>query len=160
MIPHNLFSGCNSLRKIRLPPSITTLEDSAFAECQIREISIPGSVTLIGEKCFHNCKDLKNVKFESPSSLTQISDHAFYQCTSLSSLTIPPSLQMIGNNAFRQCSSLKSVNLPSSLTSLMNSILALHWNLYRFLLRLHQLDTALSWIANRWMTFLFNVQLK
>ena len=47
-----------------------------------------------------------------------ICDHAFYHCSSLTSLTLPSSLQSIGDCAFSDCSSLRSLTLPSSLQSI------------------------------------------
>ena len=50
---------------------------------------------------------------------TAIGDNAFADCTSLTSITLPPhSLTSIGRGAFSGCSSLTSITLPNSLTSI------------------------------------------
>ena len=47
-----------------------------------------------------------------------ISKNAFYQCTSITSVTIGENVRSIGENAFAFCSSLTSVSIPSSVTSI------------------------------------------
>ena len=53
--------------------------------------------------------------------VTAIGDEAFYDCSSLTSVTIPDSVTSIGNGAFYGCSSLTSVTIPDSVTSIGNS---------------------------------------
>ena len=50
--------------------------------------------------------------------VTSIGNRGFYQCTSLTSLTIPNSVTSIGDLAFWRCSSLTSVEIPNSVTSI------------------------------------------
>ena len=49
-------------------------------------------------------------------SVTSIGDYAFYDCTSLASITIPDSVTEIGDHAFSDCTSLASVTIPDSVT--------------------------------------------
>ena len=51
-------------------------------------------------------------------SVTSIGDYAFYECSSLSSITIPNGVISIGSNAFCNCSSLTSITIPNSVTSI------------------------------------------
>ena len=47
-----------------------------------------------------------------------IGDHAFYYCSSLTSITIPNSVISIGNFAFYGCDALTSITIPNSVTSI------------------------------------------
>lgn len=47
-------------------------------------------------------------------------DNAFYNCTSIVSITLPETLTTIGAHAFRGCTSLESIHIPASVTSVDN----------------------------------------
>ena len=51
-------------------------------------------------------------------SVTSIGNSAFYNCSGLTSVTIPNSVTSIGNDAFQNCSGLTSVTIPNSVTSI------------------------------------------
>ena len=72
------------------------------ADKNITYANIPASITESG----------KNFK------VTSIGDMAFYECQSLTSVTIPNSVTSIGISAFARCESLTSVNIPSSVNSI------------------------------------------
>ena len=55
---------------------------------------------------------------EFDGDVTTIGDVAFYECSSLTSITIPDSVTTIGGSAFRGCSSLESVTIPDSVTTI------------------------------------------
>ena len=77
------------------------------------------SVTSIGSYAFYNCRSLTSVTI--PNSVTSIGDRAFYYCSGLTSVTIPNSVTSIDWNAFAFCSGLTSVTIPNSVTSIGNS---------------------------------------
>ncbi len=74
------------------------------------------SVASIGEYAFFDCSSLTSVTI--PNSVTSISDYAFADCSSLTSVEIPNSVTSIGVCAFERCSGLTSVTIPNSVTSI------------------------------------------
>ena len=74
------------------------------------------SVTSIGMEAFYECSGLTSVTI--PNSVTSIGGGAFSSCSGLTSVTIPDSVTFIGNGAFSHCSSLVSVTIPNSVTSI------------------------------------------
>ena len=74
------------------------------------------SVTSIGVLAFYNCSGLTSVTIPNP--VTEIGYSAFSGCRGLTSVTIPTSLKTIGERAFKDCQSLTSVAIPNSVTSI------------------------------------------
>ncbi len=68
------------------------------------------SVTSIGYNTFYQCTGLTSITI--PNSVTSIGSDAFSGCTGLTSLTIPNSLTTIGSDAFRGCNNIKKVIIP------------------------------------------------
>ena len=73
-------------------------------------------VTEIGAKAFYDCSYITSITI--PNSVTSIGTGAFYNCSSLTSVLIPDSVTSISNFAFEHCSSLTSVVIPDSVTSI------------------------------------------
>jgi len=67
------------------------------------------AVTSIGDWAFWDCDSLTSVTI--PDSVTSIGNGAFSFCNSLTSITIPNSVTSIGRDAFENCSSLTSITV-------------------------------------------------
>ena len=119
-IGNSAFERCYSLTSITLLNSVMSIGDYAFYNCSsLTSIIIPNSVTSIGDWAFDGCDALpveNNLRYAdtylvgavdktlSTYSIKEgtkwIGDYAFYNCSSLASITIPNSVTNIGNQAF------------------------------------------------------------
>ncbi len=64
-------------------------------------------MTIIGDSAFYNCSSLTSITI--PDGVTSIGYEAFYNCSSLTSIIIPDSVTSIGGYAFEDCSSLTEI---------------------------------------------------
>ena len=147
VIGNNAFGWCRSLKSINIPNSVTNIGDSVFSYCSsLFNINIPSSVVNMNGNPFcdwngdlHNDskafiyeqqvlfnKDKttliayrsKDTNYIIPNSVTNIGDHAFYNCESLTNINIPNSVTNIEDEAFCGCESLTSINIPNSVTNI------------------------------------------
>ena len=80
-------------------------------------VNIGESVETIPPCAFYDCTSLTSVTIEN--GVTTIGWGAFEDCTSLTSITIPDSVTTIGRDAFRNCTSLTSIIIPDSVTTIV-----------------------------------------
>ncbi len=85
------------------------------------------SVNSIGSHAFYNCSGLTSITI--PNSVTSIGEGAFWGCTSLTNITIPNSVTSIGDGAFADCSGLASIDIPNSVTTIGDNAFDCCWNL-------------------------------
>ncbi|KAK8895234.1 hypothetical protein M9Y10_023676 [Tritrichomonas musculus] len=99
--------------------SIDIICSESFISCKkLTKIVIPFTCHAIGHKAFKDCINLKTVEFGTVNeSTTKIKDklesigsEAFCNCSSLTSILIPPTIQEILKGAFMNCINLKHVN--------------------------------------------------
>lgn len=77
--------------------------------------SIPNTVDSIAPYAFTGCANVRSVSI--PSSLTQISDYAFYH-SGVQSVAIPSTVTSIGDGAFYECENLTSVTFSENIESI------------------------------------------
>ena len=62
---------------------------------------------------------LDNIRIvEITDGVTSIGTYAFFECSSLTSITMPNSVKSIGKRAFLGCTQLSSINISNSITTI------------------------------------------
>ena len=135
------FFGCSKLTSIAIPDGVTTIEQGIFEGCtNLAYIDIPNSVTFIGGNAFTRTlwfdnqpdgivyagKVVYTYKGIMPENTSIIIDEgtlgiiegAFYECSGLTSISLPNSLTRIGAGAFSGCSGLSHIDIPNGVTSI------------------------------------------
>ena len=83
----------------------STTSDTYYIPSSLKSVTVTGGNILYG--AFYNCSGLTSITI--PDSVTSIGDDAFYNCRGLTSITIPDSVTSIGDGAFYDCSGLTSI---------------------------------------------------
>jgi len=116
----NIIYNNEYIKRIILPKTLKTIEDSALDECSnLTSVTIPDGVISIGKYAFDDCFGLTGITI--PDSVTGIGEYAFYG-SGLTIVTIPDSVESIDSNAFKNCSKLTSVTFRNSVTSIGGSV--------------------------------------
>lgn len=164
-IGDNAFNGCRLIERIEVPESVKVISGGAFAYCEsLKEIVLNEGLEVLGiskdffiqtsggslggsslwwglSPVFQGCFSLQSVKI--PSTVTNIQNYAFGNCTSLKDIVVPQCIcntnlsiylpeayafvtniviadgaTNIADKAFSGCSSLAGVTIPDSITSI------------------------------------------
>ncbi|MBQ2883495.1 MAG: leucine-rich repeat protein [Alphaproteobacteria bacterium] len=124
---HYIVSGLNQTEdsEITIPDTyqnlpVSSIEASAFRGCEnLRSVTIPDSVTAIGDYVFSGCSNLSEIILSK--NIASISNYMFYKCSNLEDIVIPNGVYWIGKSAFEGCSSLKTIELPNTLVTVSNN---------------------------------------
>ncbi len=107
-----IFSGCESLRKITVPDTVISFDFYAFENCtSLTEVVLGEGNQLTGiyEGAFYGCTQLTGLNL--PDTVIDIGDYAFYGCTGLTEFPLSENAQTkgIGAYAFDGCSGITVV---------------------------------------------------
>lgn len=115
VIGSEAFAG-GKISGVKLPGTVRTVEDSAFANCaSLKEIDM-SSVAVIGKQAFSGCTSLKTVKLGE--ELNEIGAGAFEGCEKLTAIVIPSSVRVIPERAFSGCKSLTEATFSDGIAEI------------------------------------------
>ncbi len=107
-LPAFAFEHKESLTKIILPLSLTSIQEGAFMSCYgLSTFNIPPLVTSVGDYSFFSCTNLSSITL--PASLVSIGKACFSECIILTLISLPALVSSVGESAFNSCSSLKAI---------------------------------------------------
>lgn len=90
--------------------------ESPWKKLNVKEVEFSGAITSIGDYAFFECSMLSSVTI--PNSVTTIGRSSFSGCEGLTSVVIPNSVETIEEHAFSCCFGLASVTIGNSVTSI------------------------------------------
>ena len=117
---------CNSdAKEIVVPETIqgapvVRIGKNAFAQLHCESVVLPSSVTEIDDEAFFECSELKNV--ELGNGLRRMGKVVFIYCRNLESVRFPESLVKIEGVLFHECDALSEVYIPASVTDIPEGI--------------------------------------
>ena len=123
------FQGCQGLRQVTLPRSVTSIEGIGFSDCGVLgSLSVDelNSAYSSAEGLLFNkqktqlltCPQGKLGAIEMPNSVIEIAELAFFGCRGVTSVALSKGLTGIGNSAFAQCLGLSSLIVPKGVTGI------------------------------------------
>lgn len=141
-IGKNAFREAAALKSITIPPTITTVGDSAFYLCNtLSEVHISSleswcnmnfsrfidNPIYYARHLFMNDQEITELVI--PEGVTEIKDYVFACCRFFTSVTMPHSVISIGKSAFSYCTALTSVTIGESVKSIGNGAFQDCWKL-------------------------------
>ena len=121
------FEGCGNLtQEITFPDNFMSLGEYAFANCHklFGKVKFnPEFYMFIGSegywsstgRAFENCNRIEEVDLSECEYLYEIPSATFNECSSLTTVKLPPYLERIDDHAFMNCRSLRNISFPTSL---------------------------------------------
>lgn len=117
-ISANIFNDFCYMDYLGLPNGISGISPRCFGSGSgLIEISIPKTVEYIDQLAFCDNKDISVVDIKK-GDMTRIGTCAFYNCSSLISISLPDNIETIDHACFKNCTSLRKVILPINVDNL------------------------------------------
>ena len=173
-LPSGLLSGCGKLKNLVIPfvgsePNPSTASASSLFGYIFGTNSYDGGVMVsqpyssIGQSAvyyiphalasvtinggllqygaFYGCSMIQEIIL--PPALISLSDKVFYECSSLVNITIPNTVTSIGKYTFNSCSSLEAITIPNSVASIGTTAFANCTSLTQFIIAQNSALTSL-----------------
>ena len=112
---------------------VSKIGDRVFSNYRyLTSVQIPGTVTEIGNNAFYNCTSLKSVTIQDDNSscVKKIGRQAFMFCSKLTDISILDSVTEIGSETFHHCEELDTVTIPEGVTSIAEGLFSYCYSLH------------------------------
>lgn len=109
------------------PTQVVVTYGASYSNSYSGVIEVPATITdyysgnsynvvAVGDSAFYDCTSLTSITL--PSSISSIGSYAFYQCNGLDSISIPADVTSIGKKAFAYSYNLRSISIPEGVTAI------------------------------------------
>ncbi len=95
--------------------TVSSVGAFAFDGSGVKKITLPATVTDIADYAFYNCDSLTEV---SLGNAVTLGERVFYDCDSLETVVMPESVTSVGGFAFAECDSLTEVSFSDNITTI------------------------------------------
>lgn len=116
------FFFARNITTLHIPDSVKTIGSMAFSGVSNAPLNIPASIEFIGDSAF-NMSGVVDGDF--PEGLTYLGEKAFFNCTGLTTISLPSTVETYGPNIFYGCKNVTYVELPQDMEKIPNGLL---WN--------------------------------
>lgn len=82
--------------------------------CIIKESKLPDGCEVLGEHAFQQCTSLTTIYLSA--SMETIKSYAFYGCINIQEIVVPQGVKIVSDYAFAECYELTTIKIPSSVT--------------------------------------------
>lgn len=108
----------SSIYTVVVEEGVTNINQNCLAGiANLTTVTLPSTLTTISNYAFYNCHKLENITLPENVAGT-LGSSAFKGCSKITSMDIPAGVTRIGDYAFEDCSGLTSVSLPDNLTQI------------------------------------------
>lgn len=119
-IRNHIFDGCDQLKSVTMPDTVTIIGAYAFSGCTKLVVDLPKNLEELRESSFYNCKSI--TKLTIPKSLTKTTTvrgtYSYFEGTNLKEVKIEEGATIVPGSLFRKCPLITEVTLPDSVTEI------------------------------------------
>lgn len=116
------FFFASGIKTLHIPDSVKTIGSMAFSGVSNAPLNIPASIEFIGDSAFNMSGVVDGDFLEG---LTYLGEKAFFNCTGLTTISLPSTVETYGPNIFYGCKNVTYVELPQDMEKIPNGLL---WN--------------------------------
>lgn len=100
---------------IVIPEGVTKMARTFYGYKPLTSVALPSTLTELGDQTFANCTKLAQV--EVPAGVEEIGS-AFFSCSGLKTVKLNAGLKALNGSTFYGCKALESINLPEGLETI------------------------------------------
>lgn len=124
------FNGCKKLEEVELQ-NVEEIGGNTFSHCdRLRNVIIGKTTKRITNYAFYDCTSLESITI--PEGCVEVA--GFNGCTNLRNINLPKSVKKLGDNAFKDCRRFESFVIPEGVEELGHSAFAGCSNLKKIVL--------------------------